>query len=142
MPSASRLASGGSRTASRTALCIAPRTAPRRGAVLLEVVVALTILATGGVAMIALASQSMDSLRRATAAERETERASAFLHAVALWPRADLDRHLGDRPQGSWRLLVERSLPTLYTVSLTDSTGERTLITTALFRTEDDDAAR
>jgi hypothetical protein len=117
----------------------------RDGAVLLEVVVALTILATGGVTMIALASQSMDALRRAHAAEDETASASAFLHAVSLWPREDLDRHLGDRPQGHWRLRVERPLPTLYTVTLADEnadgTGGRTLLSTALYRAEVDHAA-
>lgn len=113
----------------------------RPGVVLLEVVVALTILATGGVTMIALASQSMDALRRAHAAEEETSRASAFLYAVSLWPREDLDRHLGDRPQGHWRLLVARPLPTLYTVTLTDSTGSNTLLSTALYRAEVDRVA-
>jgi hypothetical protein len=108
--------------------------------VLLEVVVALIILATAGVAMTALSSQSIDSLRRARAAERETERASELLDAVALWPRSDLDRHLGDRPQGPWRLVVERLLPTLYIVTLTDSTGGRTLLSTALYRAEVDRA--
>jgi len=114
----------------------------RGGAVLLEVVVALTILATAGVTMIALASQSMDALRRAHAAEDETASANAFMQAVSLWLRADLDRHLGDRPQGHWRLLVERPLSTLYTVTLTDSTGSRTLLTTALYRSEVDRAAQ
>lgn len=117
------------------------RVASRRGAVLLEVVVALIILATAGVAMTALSSQSIDSLRRARAAERETERASELLDAVALWPRSDLDRHLGDRPQGPWRLVVERPFPTLYTVTLTDSNGVRTLLSTALYRPQVDRAA-
>jgi hypothetical protein len=113
----------------------------RDGAVLLEVVVALTILATGGVTMVALASQSMDALRRAHAAEDETARASAFLYAVSLWPRADLDRHLGERPQGHWRLRVERPLPMLYGVTITDSAGGRTLLSTTLYRPEVDSAA-
>ena len=112
-----------------------------RGAVLLEVVVALTILAVAGVTMIALSSESMDAFRRARVAEVETAKASALLHAVALWPRADLDRHLGDRPQGPWRLRVGRPLPTLYVVTLTDSTGGRTLLTTALYRAEATSAA-
>lgn len=116
--------------------CARARRASRRGAVLLEEIIALTILATGAAAMIALSSQSIDSLRRARAAERETERASEFFDAVALWPRVDLDRHLGDRAQGPWRLIVNRPLPTLYTVTLTDSTGGRTLLTTALYRAE------
>jgi type II secretory pathway pseudopilin PulG len=106
--------------------------------VLLEVIIALTILATAGAAMIALSSQSIASLRRARSAERETERVSEFFDAVALWPRSDLDRHLGDRAQGSWRLIVNRPLPTLYTLTLTDSTGGRTLLTTALYRAEVD----
>jgi hypothetical protein len=109
--------------------------------VLLEVIVALTILATGGAAMIALSSQSIDSLRRARAAEWETERASELLDAVALWPRQDLDRHLGDRAQGSWRLVVERPLPTLYTVTLMDSAGNQVLLATALYRAEVDRAS-
>lgn len=133
MPSASPFRGDESRIASHVT--------SRRGAVLLEVVVALTILASGGAAMIALSSQSIDSLRRARAAEQQIERASAFLDAVALWPRSDLDRHLGDRPQGSWRLIIERPIPTLYTVALTDSTGGRTLLTTALYRVEVDRAA-
>lgn len=112
-----------------------------RGAVLLEVVVALTILAVAGVTMIALSGESMDALRRARAAEVETAKASALLHAVALWPRADLDRHLGDRPEGPWRLRVGRLLPTLYVVTLTDSTGGRTLLSTALYRSEVTSAA-
>lgn len=124
----------------RTISWIAQHTGVRRGAVLLEVIVALTILATGGAAMIALSSQSIDSLRRARAAEREMERASEFLDAVALWPRQDLDRHLGDRAQGSWRLIVERPLATLYTVALTDSTGARVLLATALYRAEENRA--
>lgn len=137
MPSDRRIVSGRLRFASRVAL----PSVSRRGAVLLEVVVALTILATGGAGMIALASQSIDALRRARSAERETERASNFFEAVALWPRADLDRHLGDRAQGPWWLIIERPLPTLYTVTLTDSTGGRTIITTALYRAEVDRAA-
>lgn len=136
MLSAKRPRCAGSRIASR----VVSRSALRRGAVLLEVVVALTILATGGAAMIALSSQSIDSLRRARVAERETERASEFFDAVALWPRSDLDRHLGDRSQGHWRLIVNRPLPTLYTVTLTDSTGGHTLLTTALYRAEVDRA--
>ena len=60
--------------------------------------------------------------------------ASALLEAVALWPRADLDRHLGDRPQGAWRMQVDRPTPTLYVIVLADSTNRRELLRTTLYR--------
>jgi type II secretory pathway pseudopilin PulG len=106
----------------------------RAGIVLLEALVALTILTVAGVAAAAAVRQSADTLQRAVAADRDLRTASAFLEAVALWPRLDLDRHLGDRPEGAWRLRVDRPLPTLYMVTLTDSTGGRTLLRTALYR--------
>src|SRR4051812_27068530 len=82
-----------------------------RGAVLLEVLVALAILVTAGAAAVAMASESAAALARAREADREMRRASAFFDAVALWPRADLDRHLGDRTQGVWRMRVDRPWP-------------------------------
>ena len=109
---------------------------PRMGAVLLEVIVALTILVTAGATLIALASESARSVRRARAANAEVREANALLEAVALWPRADLDRHLGERAQGRWRMRVDRSTPTLYVVTLTDSVSNVELLRTALFRPE------
>jgi type II secretory pathway pseudopilin PulG len=96
--------------------------------------VALTILTIAGLAATAAVRQGADSVRRAEAADTDLRQASAFLDAVALWPRADLDRHLGDRPEGLWRLRLDRPIPTLYLVTLTDSSGARTLLRTALYR--------
>src|SRR6185437_15184452 len=87
------------------------------GMVLLEVLVAMTILAVGGAAIVSLAS--------------------AFLDAVALWPRADLDRHLGVRAEGAWHLVVERPLPTLYQVTLTDSAHDHDILSTTLYRPDE-----
>lgn len=109
--------------------------------VLLEVLVAMTILAVGGAAIVSLASASLDAVSRATAAERDATQASAFLDAVALWPRADLDRHLGIRAEGAWHLVVERPLPTLYQVTLTDSAHDHDILTTSLYRPEEAYAA-
>jgi type II secretory pathway pseudopilin PulG len=106
----------------------------RRGAVLLEALVAMTILGTAGVAAIGVAKESGDALRRARERESELRSASAFLDAVVLWTRADLDRHLGEREQGHWRLRIERPTTRLYVVTLSDSLGEHELFRTALFR--------
>jgi type II secretory pathway pseudopilin PulG len=108
----------------------------RRGAVLLEALVALVILATAGAAVATLAVESGDTVRRTRSAESEVRRAEAFLAVVALWPREDLDRHLGEHEQGPWRLRVERPIRTLYTITLVDSLGRRTLLRTVLFRAE------
>jgi type II secretory pathway component PulJ len=111
----------------------------QRGVVLLEVLIALMILAVGGIAMVGLASESLRAVGRARATEAELARANAFLNAVTLWPRADLDRHLGTRRQGPWLMRVDRPLPTLYTITLTDSADRGSahpLLTTALYRAE------
>jgi type II secretory pathway pseudopilin PulG len=115
----------------------------RTGAVLLEVIVALTMLAVAGAATVALASASLRAVVRARAAESAMRRASGFLAAVALWPREDLDRHLGAHPQGPWRLRVDRVAPTLYAIALADSTDHdatHPLLATSLYRPEVDRA--
>jgi hypothetical protein len=106
----------------------------RDGVILLEAIVALTLLTIAALATVAVVRQGVESVRRATAAESEIRRASAFMDAIALWPRADLDRHLGDRPEGPWRLAIDRPIPTLYRVVLTDSSTRRELIRSALYR--------
>jgi type II secretory pathway pseudopilin PulG len=104
--------------------------------VLLEAIVALVILAVAGTAAVTLVGQSTDAVRRARIADAEMRKASAFFHAVALWTRDDLDRRLGQRPQGPWKLLVQRPTPTLYEVVLTDSAVTREILRTTLFRPE------
>lgn len=104
------------------------------GAALLEVLVALTILATVGATIVAFAAETGRALVRARETEREVRAASALLDAVALWPRTDLDRHLGDRAQGPWRMRVDRPAPTVYTIAITDSTPAREILHTTLYR--------
>lgn len=106
------------------------------GVVLLEAIVALTILTVAALATVGVVRQAIDTVRRAEDAEAEIRRASAFMDAIALWPRADLDRHLGDRAEGRWRLGIDRPVPTLYLVTLKDSSGRWGLVRTALYRPE------
>ena len=106
----------------------------RRGAALLEVLVALTILATAAASVVAFANDAARSVRHARETESEIRRASALLDAIALWPREDLDRHLGERDEGPWRLHITRVTTTLYSVILTDSMSARELLRTAVYR--------
>jgi hypothetical protein len=98
------------------------------------VLVALVLVATMAAAVASLASTNADVVERARDADVEMRRASAFLDLVALWPREDLDRHLGDHEQGRWRLRVGHPAAALYTVTLLDSNGRRVLLATALHR--------
>ena len=101
---------------------------------LLEAIVALTILVSAGAAIVAMLAQSMHAVESARRADREMREASGYLHVVALWPRDDLDRHLGERGQGPWRMRIDRPAPTTYVVLLTDSSGRRELLRTTLYR--------
>jgi prepilin-type N-terminal cleavage/methylation domain-containing protein len=118
------------------------RSGDPRGLTLLEVLVALMILGSAGLGLVTLGTASWGAVRRAREADRSVRDASAFFDAVALWPRADLDRHLGDRAQGPWRMRVERPTATLYVVTLADSSGRLTILETSLFRPESPGAAR
>lgn len=103
---------------------------------LLEVLIALAILGSGGVAIVALAGQSWNAVRSAEEADQSMREAAAFIEAVALWPREDLDQRLGERVQHPWRMRIDRPHPALYAVTLTDSSGRDTLLTTSIFRPE------
>jgi hypothetical protein len=104
------------------------------GVVLLEVLVALTILATAGIAAVAFADGALRNAARATERDTEVRAASDRLNAIALWSRADLDRQLGARPHGVWRVIVDRSRESIYDVSVVDTTTGDTLVTTSLYR--------
>ena len=108
----------------------------RRGAVLLEALVALLILASAGAAVGALAIESSRAVQQSRSANAELRRADEFFATVALWPREDLDRHLGEHEQGPWRLRIERPSPTIYSVSLMDSLAARAVLRTLLYRPE------
>ena len=113
----------------------------RRGAVLLEAIVALAILGSAGVVIVSLAAESTRAVERARSSEREVRAADDFLANVSLWSRADLDRHLGDRHQGPWMMRVLRPRQDLYTVTLRDTATGRPMLATSLFRLDSAHAA-
>lgn len=108
--------------------------AAKPGAALLEVLIALAILASAGGSAMMMASQAARAVEHARAAEAEVRVADAFLTAVSLWTSEDLELRLGDRVQGSWRLRIDRPVPPLYVVVLRDSL-DRVLLRTSLHRT-------
>lgn len=116
----------------------------RGGIALLEAIVALTILTFAGTWAVVMVRQASYALIQARMVDVDTRRASAFLDAVALWPRQDLYQHLGARREGPWILLVDRLTPTLYEIALTTvpdgargrESSMRELLRTTLYRPE------
>jgi hypothetical protein len=106
----------------------------RPGAILLEVLVAVAILGAAGIALVAQMHEVMATVHSVERRESGFSEANAFLEAISLWPRADLDRHLGDRPNGAWRLVVERPSSDLYLVGIRDSSDRLMILETALYR--------
>lgn len=109
------------------------------GAVLLEVIVAISILAVSGTAALLAVSESSRAVERAREHDRMLARASALVDAASLWTRDDLDRRLGEREQGPWRMRIDRPDRRLYVLVLRDSAGAE-IIRTALFRADAADA--
>jgi hypothetical protein len=114
----------------------------RQGFGLLEVIAAVTTLAVGGITLVVVQAESVRAVEQARVAEEQMVAASAFFHAVALWSREDLDRHLGERPQGRWLMYTERVLPELYSVILTDTVGGAIVLQTDLFRPDSSHATQ
>ena len=106
------------------------------GMALLEVIVAITILAVAALSTVAWVSQAAATVVRAGKAAAEVDSASDYLDRIALWTRADLDRHLGARRQGAWTVTVERPTSELYMVTMRDSTNAHTILRTTLYRPE------
>jgi len=108
--------------------------AAESGAALLEALAALAILGTSALALAAHARQTLATTEMLRAAESDVAEAGAFLDAVVLWPVADLDRRLGERRNGPWRLEIVRDPLQLYHVTVRDSAGRRVLVATTLYR--------
>jgi len=109
----------------------------RAGSVLLEILVAMTVFGIAATSLVSFVHESVRAVERTHEMERSLRDASAFMDKITLWSRADLDRHLGNRPSGAWRLTIQRPRPSLYEVTLFDSTGTRVLLHTVQFRAEE-----
>jgi hypothetical protein len=106
----------------------------RNGLVLMEVVVALGILAIAGGALLGVVAEGLGRVERARLRERDMMAGNNLMSAVSLWPRKDLDRRLGERRQGEWLLDIRRESPRLYTAAIRDTATREILLATALYR--------
>jgi type II secretory pathway component PulJ len=102
-----------------------------RGAVLLEILVALTLLVVSGASVVSLLSASLRSEAALAGREETLREADRILAGLALLTRTDLDRRLGSRRTGRFVAEVRRPEPTLYRIALreTESASSELLVT-------------
>jgi type II secretory pathway component PulJ len=107
------------------------------GIALLEVLVALVILSTAGVALVELVGAGLQSERDARSREGTMVTEERLIVAMTLLKREDLDRRLGRHPVGEFFLHVERPERTLYRIALAEVRApEMEDLVTVLYRPE------
>ena len=92
-----------------------------QGIALLEVLVALTILGTTGLALAAATSQALATEHLAERAEVELLAADRLLSAMTLLNRRDLVMRIGRHQVGDFVVDVQRPEPGLYRLAVADT---------------------
>jgi len=90
------------------------------GVALLEMLVALVILASAGIALVELVGAGLRSERDARERERTLASEQRVLAGMTLLGREDYDRRLGQRTVGEFLVNVQRPEPTLYRIAISE----------------------
>ncbi len=110
----------------------------QRGLTLLEVLVALVIVSTAGISLVAALGAAVRSERSAEHNERSAAEAHRLLGALSLLARVDLDRGLGTREIGELIVNVQRPEPTLYRIAIAERRApEAEVLVTVVYRPEE-----
>ena len=89
-----------------------------RGVALLEVLVALVILATAGTSLAELVGSGLRAERESRIREATLATEERLLVAVTVLNRRELDQRIGRRQIGEFIVDVQRPEPTLYRIAL------------------------
>lgn len=108
-----------------------------RGVALLEVLVALAILATVGVGLVELVSAGLRGEHEARAREATLATEERLLAAHSLLRRHELDQRIGRRIIGEFIVDVQRAEPTLYRIAvLQQSSSQVEDLVTVVYRAD------
>lgn len=106
-----------------------------RGAILLEVVVALWIVSLAGLAAIQLSRAVMADLQEMHMRERELRAADHLLYTYSLATTLELDQRIGGQRMGRFAVTVQRPSPGLYRVAVARAAAaEVELLVTVVYR--------
>jgi len=89
-----------------------------RGVVLLEVLVAVVVLATAGIGLVELVGSGLRAERDARLRESTLATEERLLAALTLLNRNELDQRIGRRQIGEFIVEIQRPEPTLYRIAL------------------------
>lgn len=110
-----------------------------RGVALLEVLVALAILATAGIGLVGTVATALSTAEAAQRREARFDAATATLTRLTFRDRADLDIRLGQRVEGSVVTRVDRPRPGLYRLAVSDTAAPaEVLAVTVVYRAGDE----
>jgi prepilin-type N-terminal cleavage/methylation domain-containing protein len=108
-----------------------------RGMVLLEVLVALVILATAGIALMELVGAGLRAERDARTREATLATEERLLTAFTLLNRGELDQRLGPREVGEFVIDIQRPEPTLYRIAIAQQASRQVEdLVTVVYRPE------
>jgi len=108
-----------------------------RGVALLEVLIALVILATAGVSLVGLLGAGLRGEQDARERERTLANEDRVLAAMTLLKRPDLDRRIGRHDVGEFVVDVQRPERTLYRIAISHVTTARVEdLVTVVYRRE------
>ena len=106
----------------------------RSGSALIEVLVAIVLLATAGTSLITLLGQTSHSMRTTLESERLTRRASEELDRLVLLDRTALLSRSGRSRSHGFTLDVESRGQSLFSIKIAESDTSRVLLSTTVYR--------
>jgi Tfp pilus assembly protein PilV len=106
----------------------------RPGVALIEVLVALVMLATSGVALVTLVGQTAHTMRSTSNTEHQLRMAAAQLDRLILLDRAELAAREGQSSLGEWSLRVSAVSPELFDVAISATNTGAILLATTIYR--------
>jgi Tfp pilus assembly protein PilV len=106
----------------------------RSGSALIEVLIALVILATAGTGLVTFLGQTAHTLRQLRDEERVIRLASAQLDRMVLWDRTAFVARLGRSAFDGWTVVVQQMTPELFDIAIAASDSGAVLLQTTAYR--------
>jgi hypothetical protein len=117
-------------------IAVRHRRQARRGAVLLEAMIAITMIAIAGVGMVTYLGQTIESIRQVHDRDRATRAASRELDHLSLLRSAQLGVRVGRTRIGCCELVVEAVTPVLYRLALADTMTGAFILETSVYASD------
>jgi prepilin-type N-terminal cleavage/methylation domain-containing protein len=106
-----------------------------RGVALLEVLMALAILAVAGTALAGATAAGVRSTTMAAERERASVRREMVLAGLTLLRKNELDAQVGEYPLGEFQVRIQRPRPTIYRIEVSGPTpGDAGTLVTLVYR--------